>query len=142
MAMTPDEAAHEAGRLRAAGLRPTRQRLALAWLLFGAGHRHVSAEQLHEEAGKAGFRVSLATIYNTLHHFTRAGLLSEVVVDAGRFYFDTNTHHHHHFYVQAEHRLIDIAGDSIRVDNLPASPEGRAVDRVDVVIRLKSRHGA
>ncbi|MEX2649746.1 MAG: iron response transcriptional regulator IrrA [Alphaproteobacteria bacterium] len=138
--MTPDEAAHEAGRLRGAGLRPTRQRLALARLLFGAGHRHVSAEKLHEEAGQARIRVSLATVYNTLHHFTRAGLLNEVVVDAGRFYFDTNTHHHHHFYVQAEHRLIDIDGDSIRVDNLPAPPEDRAVDRVDVVIRLKGRH--
>lgn len=139
MEMSADEAAREAGRLRAAGLRPTRQRIALARLLFGPGHRHVTAEQLHEEAGEAGIRVSLATIYNTLHHFTRAGLLNEVVVDAGRFYFDTNTHHHHHFYVQAEHRLIDIEGDSIRVDNVPAPPEDRAVDRVDVVIRLKGR---
>ena len=125
-------------RLRQAGLRLTRQRLALARLLFGAGDRHVTAEQLHEEAAHEGVRVSLATIYNTLHHFTRVGLLNPVVVDAGRYYFDTNTLHHHHFYVESEHRLIDIEGQAVEVGRLPEPPSGRAIDRIDVVVRLKS----
>jgi Fur family iron response transcriptional regulator len=125
-------------RLREAGLRPTRQRLALARLLFGVGDRHVTAEQLHDEALHEGVRVSLATIYNTLHHFTRVGLLNQVVVDAGRYYFDTNTLHHHHFYVESEHRLIDIEGDAVEVGRLPEPPSGRAIDRIDVVVRLKA----
>jgi Fur family iron response transcriptional regulator len=126
-----------AARLRGAGLRPTRQRLALARLLLGSGDRHVTAEHLHEETTRQGVRVSLATIYNTLHSFTRAGLLKQVVVDAGRFYFDTNTRHHHHFYVEAEQRLIDIQGDAVEVGRLPKPPAGRVIERVDVIVRLK-----
>lgn len=125
-------------RLRQAGLRPTRQRLALARLLFGAGDRHVTAELLHGEAALEGVRVSLATVYNTLHHFTRVGMLNQVVVDAGRYYFDTNTLHHHHFYVESEHRLIDIEGEAVEVGRLPEPPAGRAIERIDVVVRLKS----
>lgn len=85
-------------RLRAAGLRPTRQRLALAKLLLGNGDRHVTAEQLYIEAAAAAMPVSLATVYNTLHQFTEAGLLREVVVEPGRSYFDTNIADHHHFF--------------------------------------------
>lgn len=130
------------GRLRHAGLRPTRQRVALARLLFGHGDRHVTAEQLRDEVAAEGSRVSLATIYNTLHHFTRVGLLNQVVVDAGRTYFDTNTGHHHHFYVESEHRLIDIDGATVKLAALPDAPPGRAIDRIDVVVRLKSTGGS
>jgi len=77
--------------LRAAHLRPTRQRLALVRLLFEQGDRHVTAEQLYGEAVEAAVRVSLATVYNTLHQFIEAGLLREVVVNSGRFYFDTTS---------------------------------------------------
>jgi Fur family transcriptional regulator, iron response regulator len=85
--------------LRRAGLRPTRQRVALAALLFGNGDRHVTAEILHEEAVKAGERVSLATVYNTLHQFERAGLLREIAIGGQRAYFDTNISNHNHFFV-------------------------------------------
>ena len=88
--------------LRRAGLRPTRQRVALATLLFGNGDRHVTAEMLHEEAVRAGERVSLATVYNTLHQFKRAGLLREIAIGGQRAYFDTNTSNHNHFFVEAE----------------------------------------
>src|ERR1700722_15326672 len=88
-------------RLRAVGLRPTRQRIALARLLFDGGDRHITAEQLHGEALGAVIRVSLATVYNTLHQFTDAGLLREVVVEPGRSYFDSNTTDHHHFFCEA-----------------------------------------
>ena len=123
-------------RLRTVGLRPTRQRLALAKLLFEAGHRHVTAEELHKEARDADVGVSLATIYNTLHQFTEAGLLREVVVDSGRCYFDTNISEHHHFFLQDGSRLIDIPASAIAVENLPTPPEGTEIDRVEVIVRV------
>jgi len=124
-------------RLRAAGLRPTRQRLALARQLFEAGDRHVTAEQRHVEATRAGIRVSLATVYNTLHQFTAVGLLREVAVDAGKTYFDTNVSDHHHFFFEASGDLRDIPGHALAVSGLPDAPAGAEVARVDVIIRLK-----
>jgi len=123
-------------RLRAVGLRPTRQRLALVRLLFDEGDRHVSAEQLHAEAQRVGVRVSLATIYNTLNQFTEAGLLREVVVDSGCSYFDTNIGDHHHFFFEDSGQLQDIPGDQVQVSALPAAPAGTAVRRVDVIVRV------
>ncbi|MEX1147884.1 MAG: iron response transcriptional regulator IrrA [Sphingomonadales bacterium] len=126
-------------RLRDAGLRPTQQRLGLARMLFdGDCDRHVTAEALHEEAMATGFKVSLATVYNTLHQFTDVGLLREVVVDCGRAYFDTNVTDHHHFFHEGEGRLEDIPGELISLSAVPVAPEGCEVARVDVVIRLKS----
>ena len=125
-------------RLRSAGLRPTRQRNELADLLFNDGHRHLTAETLHAEAVNRGIRVSLATVYNTLHQFTNAKILRQVMVDATRSYFDTNTTEHQHFYYEDEGMLSDIPGsEAISVGTLPAAPEGTAVSRVDVVVRLK-----
>ena len=126
-------------RLKKAGLRPTRQRLALARLLFGRGDRHVSAEQLHAEAKTARVVVSLATVYNTLNQFTRAGLLREVVVEAGRSYFDTNTSDHHHVLAVATGSLIDIPAGTLAISGLPVVPEGLEVERVDVVVRLREK---
>ena len=123
-------------RLRAAGLRPTRQRCSLAALLFGQGDRHVSAEALHEEVGKAGVKVSLATIYNTLHQFQQAGMLRELAIDGQRSYFDTNTSNHNHFYIESQGELIDIPGDSVRVDGVPQPPKGMRISHIDVVVRL------
>lgn len=101
-----------AEKLRGAGLRPTRQRLALGGLLFASGDRHVSAEILHAEASAAGEQVSLATVYNTLHQFTEAGLLRELAIDGGKAYFDTNTSNHNHFFIEEHGELMDIPGDS------------------------------
>ncbi len=124
-------------RLKAVGLRPTRQRLALAKLLFGPGNRHVSAERLHGEAVEAQVSVSLATVYNTLHQFTAVGLLREVVVESGRSYFDTNVEDHHHFYFQDSGRIEDIPGDDLRVLDLPEAPAGTRVARVDIIVRVE-----
>jgi Fur family transcriptional regulator, iron response regulator len=123
-------------RLKEAGLRPTRQRLALVRLLLDGGDRHVTAEQLHEEADKAGIHVALATVYNTLNQFTEAGLLREVVVDSGRSYFDTNVTDHHHFFFEESGSLQDIPGDKVRVSEVPDAPEGTQVRRVDVIVRV------
>jgi Fur family iron response transcriptional regulator len=130
---------HYAERLRNAKLRPTRQRLALAQLLFAQGDRHVTAESLHDEAVKAGVPVSLATVYNTMHQFTQSGLLREVTVDGSRIYFDTNIGDHHHFYCEDDGTLMDIDGASIVVAGVPEPPHGAEVDRVDVIVRLKRR---
>ncbi|MBM3502307.1 MAG: transcriptional repressor [Alphaproteobacteria bacterium] len=128
-------------RLRAAGLRPTRQRLALAKTLFDKGPRHVTAEALHAEALDAQMRVSLATVYNTLHQFVRVGLLREVMVDPGRSYFDTNVADHHHFWQPDSARLTDIPPEHVVVSRIPAPPLGTEVGRVDVVVRLRSKKG-
>jgi Fur family iron response transcriptional regulator len=129
-------------RLRAAGLRPTRQRQALARLLFADADRHVTAEQLHGEAAAAAIRVSLATVYNTLHQFTAAGLLREVVVEPGRSYFDTNIDDHHHFFCESTGMLQDIPGASVMVGQLPLAPAGTEISRVDVIIRVRRQTAA
>ena len=138
-ALAPKASAEQIAKLRAVGLRPTRQRLGLAALLFGANDRHVSAEKLHEEANAAGIRVSLATVYNTLHQFTELGLLRELSVDGARTYFDTNLKEHHHFYCEEDGALTDIEGHSISVDGLPRLPEGAKLKRVDVIVRVSRR---
>ncbi|MDJ0894542.1 MAG: Fur family transcriptional regulator [Alphaproteobacteria bacterium] len=125
--------------VRSAGLRPTRQRLALAKLLFEDGDRHVTAEQLHEEATGAGIAVSLATVYNTLHQFTQVGLLRQVVVDPVRSYFDTNTGDHHHYYLEEDGSLEDIAPQRVDVGALPPLPDGTEIERIDVIFRLRRR---
>lgn len=129
------------GMLRTAGLRPTRQRIALGWILFGKGDRHVTAESLYDEAQKARVPVSLATIYNTLHQFTQAGFLREVAVEGAKAYFDTNIGNHFHFYVEGEGRLMDIDDSAIEVGKLPEPPEGMEIARVDVVLRLRPKRG-
>lgn len=122
--------------LRDAGLRPTRQRVALGELLFASGDRHVTAEILHAEAVAAGERVSLATVYNTLHQFRRAGLLRELAIEGSKTYFDTNISNHNHFYMESDGVLMDIPGDSIHVEGLPEPPAGLKVSHIDLVVRL------
>lgn len=124
-------------RLREAGLRPTRQRLALARLLYGKHDRHISAEQLYTEAQTAGLELSLATVYNTLNQFTEAGLLHEINVEPGRSLFDTNTVPHHHFYMEMSGQLIDFPDSGITISGLPAPPDGTTVQRVDIVVRIQ-----
>lgn len=126
--------------LSVAGLRPTRQRMILAELLVGDGRdRHVTAEALFDAAGAAGQPVALATVYNTLHSFRAAGLLSEVMVNGGRSYFDTNAHDHPHFFWEDGEQLTDAPTGSVRIEGLPDAPEGTEIARVDVVIRLRPK---
>src|SRR5215510_8259398 len=125
--------------LREVGLRPTRQRMALGWLLFAKGGRHLTAEMLYEEASRAKIAVSLATIYNTLHQFTNAGLLREVTVNGSKTYFDTNVSDYHHFFIENEHNLVDIPDADAIVGKLPQVPEGYEISRVDVVVRLRPK---
>ena len=125
-------------RLRDVGLRPTRQRIALAQLLFQDGDRHVTAEALKKDAARDGVQVSLATIYNTLNQFVEVGLLREVIVESERSYFDTNTSPHHHFFVQETGQLIDVPVEDVTLVKLPEAPAGQAITGVDIVIKTKS----
>ena len=125
--------------LRQVGLRPTRQRMALGWLLFGKGDRHLTAEALYEEASRAKVPVSLATIYNTLHQFTDVGLLRQVAVEGSKAYFDTNTSAHHHFFIEGSDELLDIPSADVVVGKTPVPPEGFEIERVDVVVRLRKK---
>ncbi|XSG81556.1 MAG: iron response transcriptional regulator IrrA [Methyloligella sp. ZOD6] len=123
--------------LREAGLRPTRQRMALASMLFDGEERHVTAEMLYESVQAQNVPVSLATVYNTLHQFTEAGLLREVAVEGSKTYFDTNTSNHYHFLCEQSGELMDIEHGAITIQGLPQVPEGMTVSRVDVLVRLK-----
>jgi Fur family transcriptional regulator, iron response regulator len=125
--------------LRQVGLRPTRQRMALGWILFSKGDRHLTAEMLYEEATRARVPVSLATVYNTLHQFTEVGLLRQVAVDGSKAYFDTNASEHHHFFVDGEDVLIDVPEADVIVNKMPDAPEGFEIARIDVVVRLRRK---
>jgi len=125
--------------LQAAGLRPTRQRMALGWLLFGKGARHLTAEMLYEEATLAKVPVSLATVYNTLNQLTDAGLLRQVSVDGTKTYFDTNVTAHHHFYLESNHELVDIPDPHLMLQKMPEVPEGYEISRVDMIVRLRKK---
>jgi Fur family iron response transcriptional regulator len=126
-------------KLRRVGLRPTRQRVSLGWLLFGKGDRHVTAEVLFDEAMRSRIPVSLATVYNTLHQFTEAGLLRQLAVDGSKAYFDTNPSEHHHFFIEGEDALVDVPGEAIAVGALPEPPEGLEIASVEVIVRLRRK---
>src|SRR5579883_2213700 len=125
--------------LRQVGLRPTRQRMALGWLLFGKGDRHLTAEMLYEEASRARVPVSLATIYNTLHQFTEVGLLRQVAVDGSKAYFDTNVTAHHHFFIEGSDEVLDIPSTDVLVGKIFTPTAAYEIARVDVVVRLRKK---
>ena len=126
-------------RLRHSGLRPTRQRVALAGLLFAKGDRHLTVEELHEEAVTAGVPVSLATVYNTLHQFTEARMIRVLAVEGAKTYFDTNVSDHHHFFVEGLNEVLDVPISNLSIGNLPEPPEGMEIAHVDVIIRLREK---
>ncbi len=137
--MATDNTTQTEAKLRQAGLRPTRQRMALADLLYAKGDRHVTVEELHEEATTIGIDVSLATVYNTLHQFTDAGMIRVLAVEGARTYFDTNTSDHHHFFVEGENEVIDIPNSGLSLEELPKPPEGMEIAHVDIVVRLRPK---
>ncbi len=137
MTKAMEMSSHE--RLRNSGLRPTRQRIALADLIFAKGDRHLTVEELHEEAVDAGVPVSLATVYNTLHQFTEAGMIRVLAVESAKTYFDTNVSDHHHFFIEGQNEVLDIPVSNIQIDNLPEPPEGMEISHVDVVVRLRRK---
>lgn len=131
--------AHVRERLQRAGLRPTRQRVTLAWLLFGRGDRHVTAEMLYEEGRNTRTHMSLATVYNTLRQFSQAGLLREIALYSSTVWYDTNTGPHYHFYLEDSEQLVDIAPELVAQLPLPPAPEGMDIIGVDMIVRVKAK---
>jgi Fur family transcriptional regulator, iron response regulator len=124
--------------LQAAGLRATPKRTAIGALLFDGLDRHVTADDVAAMARKAGVRVSLATVYNTLNQFVAAGLMKRITLDTDRTYFDTNVSDHHHLFFEENGVLHDVPGDSIRVEGLPPAPAGAKIRAVEVIVRMSS----
>lgn len=125
-----------ADRLRAACLRPTRQRVLLASLLFSGKERHVSADRLGQEIAALGHHMATATIYNCLHQFEAAGLLQRVPSGDDVTIFDTNMASHHHFLIEETGELIDIPASCLRTD-MPQPPAGYEIDSLELVVKLK-----
>ncbi|MFO1134763.1 MAG: Fur family transcriptional regulator [Rhodoblastus sp.] len=123
--------------LRDSGLRPTRQRIQIAELLFAKGDRHLTAETLFAEARSNRYPPSLATIYNALRDFAAHGLVREIALYGAKTWYDTKIGPHYHFYLEERDELFDIPEEFIPLMNIPA-PDGTEIVGVDVVIRLSS----
>ena len=130
MTKTPRE--HPSDKLTAHGLRATHQRRVIAQMLFEASGRHVDAQMLYAEAVERNEKLSLATVYNTLHEFEKAGLLRRVAVPSERAWFDTDTGAHQHFYIESENRVFDLP-DQGEI----AAPEGYRITHIDTVVHLQ-----
>ena len=125
-------------KLRASGLRPTKQRLAICEILFNRKETfHFTIDQLKKIAEKnIKKKISLATLYNTVHAFKKRGHLKEISLKGNKTFFDTNTKHHHHFYDEDMSQLIDIEGKNILVGNLPKTPNGKKIKSVEVLVKI------
>lgn len=122
-------------KLRDADLRPTRQRISIASLLFVAGDRHVTAEQVLAEAQALKMPLSRATVYNTLHQFADAGLVREITLYGSKVWYDTKTGSHCHYYDEDRSVLFDMEQDVTPQLRLKA-PKGKKIVGVDVIVRL------
>jgi len=127
--------------LLAAGINPTRRRIAIADLLFGAGDRHITAEQLYQEATNAGIRITPATVYRTLNQFKQVGLLREIAISSKKRYFDTKITSHQHVYIEDENRLMDVPKNTLKVSGIPSPPEGTTVTSIDVLVHVSANSG-
>ena len=127
-------------KLRSSGLRPTKQRVEIAKFLFDRDTTlHFTIESLGNHlTKKTTCKFALATIYNTVHAFKKAGHLSEVDVRGKKTYFDTNITNHHHFYDNETSELIDIDASEIVIQKIPKAPNGKKIKNVEVFINLKN----
>ena len=127
-------------KLRSSGLRPTKQRVEIAKFLFERDKTfHFTAESLENQlAKKTTCKFALATIYNTIQAFRKAGHLSEVDVRGKKTYFDTNITNHHHFFDSETSELIDIDSSEVVIQKIPKAPNGKKIKNVEVFINLKN----
>ena len=124
-------------KLSSNGIRPTKQRMILAKLLFENGKRHISAEKLYDEVKKDNRKISLATIYNSLKQFSSIGLIREIVVDQNKSIYCTNKEEHYHLYIEDEEKIIDIPKKNIDL-NIPQMPACMNLHNVDVIVRIRT----
>tara|TARA_E500000178_G_C16350833_1_gene457414 strand:+ start:69 stop:497 length:429 start_codon:yes stop_codon:yes gene_type:complete len=128
-----------ASKLRTSGLRPTKQRIKLAEFLFNRDKTfHFTVENLDKAINKKNSedKIALATIYNTVHAFKKAGHLKEILIKDGKNYFDTNTSSHHHFYDDVNNELTDIENNKIELKKFPTPPRGKSIKNVSVIINI------
>ena len=137
-----DQVKFHTDRLRASGLRPTKQRLALCKILFDRKETfHFTIEKLQQIAQRySKKKISLATLYNTVHAFKKMGYLKEISLKKNKTFFDTNTKNHHHFYDESSAELIDIKNENIFVKNLPNAPDGKKIREIDITIRVDNNN--
>jgi Fur family iron response transcriptional regulator len=129
------------GKLRAVDLRPTRQRVSLASLLFVAGDRHVTVDQLFAEAKSLRMPLSRATVYNTLHQFVAAGLVREIALYGSKVWYDTKTGSHCHYFDEDHAVLFDMPVDLTPQLKLEP-PKGKKIVGVDIIVRLADEDAA
>ena len=129
-------------RLRASGLRPTKQRLAVCRILFDRKETfHFTIEKLKKIAERDGRKkISLATLYNTVHAFKTRGYLKEIPLKGNKTFFDTNTKNHHHFFDEDSSQLIDIKNENVSINNLPSAPNGKKIKEIEIVIRVANNN--
>jgi len=125
------------GTLKKNNIRPTKQRIILAKLLFEKGRRHISAEDLYDEVKKDDRKISLATIYNTLKQFSNIGLIREIVVDQNKSLYCTSNESHYHLYIENEGKIVDIPTKNIDL-NIPSMPACLKLHNIDVIVRVRT----
>jgi Fur family iron response transcriptional regulator len=129
-------------RLRSSGLRPTKQRLAICKVLFDRKDTfHFTIDNLKKKIEKnTKHKVSLATVYNTIHAFKNNGYLKEISLQGNKTFFDTNTTSHHHFYDQDTGDLMDIKNEDIFISKLPSAPKGKKISEVEVTLKVANNN--
>ena len=137
-----DQLKFHTNKLRVSGLRPTKQRLAICKILFNRKETfHFTIDQLKKIIEKnVRKKISLATLYNTVHAFERKGYLKEISLKGNQIFFDTNTRSHHHFYDEEASQLTDIKNENISVNNLPKIPNGKKIKDIEITIKVESNN--
>ena len=127
-------------RLRSSGLRPTRQRVAICKVLFDRKETfHFTIEKLKKIVEKGSKKkISVATLYNTVHAFKEKGYLKEIFLKGNKTFFDTNTKHHHHFYNEEMSQLVDIENKNISLNYLPKPPDGKKIKSIEVLVKIEN----
>ena len=126
-------------KLRSSGLRPTKQRLKICEVLFNTDKTfHFSINELVKRISKvSNHKISLATVYNTVHSFKKKGYLKEIPINSDQSYFDTNTSHHHHFYDESQKNLIDIDDADVEPVKINTKIPGKRIKSVEVLVKVE-----
>ena len=125
-------------KLRNSGLRPTKQRLKICEILFDNEKTfHFTVKDLSSIiTQKLGEKISLATVYNTVHAFEKKGYLKEISINSNQTYFDTNTSSHHHFFDEKEKKLIDLENEDLDPINIKKTIPGKKIKSIEVLVKL------
>ena len=126
-------------KLRNSGLRPTKQRLQICEVLFNTEKTfHFTINELEQKIKKqANNKISLATVYNTVHAFEKKGYLKQIPINSSETYFDTNVTDHHHFYDLKEEKLIDLDNSDVGPINILKKINGKKIKSVEVLVKLE-----